>query len=82
MDKIAAAAGKEDEDGNDGRSKRGAGEKSSPPPVPTEAPPGMAVPRPLARQHPAEVRAFACNRSSSREMAGVDGIAVGDDDEG
>lgn len=66
MGKIAAAAGKEeDEDGSDGQAKGAAGEKSSPPPVPTEAPPGMAVPCPLARQYPAEVRAFACNRSSS-----------------
>ncbi|CAN0178534.1 unnamed protein product, partial [Laminaria digitata] len=53
--KIAAAAGEEeDADGSDGQAKGGAGEKSSPPPVPTEAPPGMAVPCLLARQHPAE----------------------------
>ena len=66
--KIVAAAGKEeDEDGNDGRTKGWAGDKSSPPPVPMEAPPGMAVPCPLARQHPAEVRFLfcACSRSSS-----------------
>lgn len=57
VDKITAAAGKEDdEDENDGRTKGGAGDKPSPPPVPTEAPPGMAVPCPLAREHPAEVR--------------------------
>lgn len=55
--KVTAAAGNEDDDEKEDDQAGGKNPDSPPPPpIPTATPPGMVSPRPLAQNHPEEVR--------------------------